>query len=257
MKIPNTTIAFLENYFDKIIVITLERASGRQAKLRERLEGLNFDFFYGVDKHQLSWEKVHSQGLYDDRKARQLNRWGKGMILGHIACSLSHRNLYQHILDQGYRRVLVFEDDAVPLFDGKCELKQCLAELPEDWELIYFGYNKNETATPELKRKQTFYKMLSYMGMFKWSPMMVSNLLPRPFSPHLQRAGFHDLLHAYAITPAACRKLIRAQTPVVFNADPLISHLVMNGELNAFITRKKFFTQEQFLDPNHRSFIHH
>lgn len=257
MKIPNHTIAFLEKYFDHIFVITLEQAVDRQVNVKERLKGLHFDFFYGVDKHGLSWEKVNEEGIYDDKKARQLNRYSKGMILGHIACALSHRHLYQHILEKGYQRVLIFEDDAVPLFDRDGELQQSVGELPDDWELIYFGYNKNEIATPALKRKQAFYRIICHLKLIKWSSLMVNNFLPRPYSPHLQKAGFHDLMHAYGVNQLACKKLIRAQTPVVFNADPLITHLVMNGQLNAFITRKKFFTQEQFLDPAHRSFIHH
>ncbi len=257
MKIPNQTIAFLEKYFDHIFVITLERATDRQAKVKERLEGLHYDFFYGVDKHELNWEKVNQEGIYDDKRARQLNRYSKGMILGHIACALSHRHLYQHILEKGYQRVLIFEDDAVPLFDREGELQQSAEELPDNWEVIYFGYSKNEMATPALKRKQVFYSIICHLKLIKWSPRMISNLLPRPYSPHLQKAGFHDLTHSYAVTREACMKLISAQTPVVFNADPLLSHLIMNGELNAFITRKKFFTQEQFLDPAHRSFIHH
>jgi len=257
LKIPNHTIAFLEKYFDHIFVITLEQAVDRQVNVKERLKGLHFDFFYGVDKHGLSWEKVNEEGIYDDKKARQLNRYSKGMILGHIACALSHRHLYQHILEKGYQRVLIFEDDAVPLFDRDGELQQSVGELPDDWELIYFGYNKNEIATPALKRKQAFYRIICHLKLIKWSSLMVNNFLPRPYSPHLQKAGFHDLMHAYGVNQLACKKLIRAQTPVVFNADPLITHLVMNGQLNAFITRKKFFTQEQFLDPAHRSFIHH
>lgn len=256
MKIPNSTIAFLEKYFDRIFVITLERATDRQVRVKERLEGLAFEFFYGVDKHGLSWDKVNEEGVYDDKKARQLNRYSKGMVLGHIACALSHRKLYEHIVEKGYQRVLIFEDDAVPLFDRDGELQQSVEELPDNWEVIYFGYNKNETATPELKRKQAFYRVISHLKLIKWSPLMISNLLPKPFSTHLQKAGFHDLTHSYAVTMEACKKLIQAQTPVVFNADPLVSHLIMNGELNAFITRKKFFTQEQFLDPAHRSFIH-
>ena len=86
---------------------------------------------------------------------------------------------------------------------------------------------------------------------------MVSNMLPKPYSPHLRKAGFHDLLHAYAVNEEACRKLVESQTPVSFIADPLVSHLIMNGELNAFTTIPQFFTQEQFTDPNYKSLIHH
>ena len=78
---------------------------------------------------------------------------------------------------------------------------------------------------------------------------MVGNLLPRPFSKHLRRAGFHDCTHAYAITLAAAEKLMNAQTPVVYRADDLLSALTMKGELKAFVTDPKFFGQEVFHDP--------
>ena len=78
---------------------------------------------------------------------------------------------------------------------------------------------------------------------------MVGNLLPRPFSTHLRRAGCHDCTHAYAITLAAAEKLIHAQTPVVYRADDLLSDLIMKGEVKGFVTDPKFFDQEVFHDP--------
>ncbi|MBI2731652.1 MAG: glycosyltransferase family 25 protein [Sphingobacteriales bacterium] len=257
MKIPAETAALLEDYFDGIYVITLERAVDRQQQVAKRLNGLNFTFFYGVDKQQLSLPQLISDNIYNEEEAKRLNRYGKGMVLGHVACALSHRKLYEHILEKGHKRVLIFEDDAVPYYDSLINISHPLEELPHDWEMVYFGYAKNEEATPKLKRKQNFYMALSHLKLLKWSPLMVKNLLPKLFSPHLRRAGFHDLLHAYGVTDTACKKLIAAQTPVVFNSDPLVSHLIMNGILNAFITTEQFFTQEQFIDESHRSFIHH
>lgn len=248
---------FLENYFDKILVITLERAGERQQQVKQHLRGLSFDFFYGTDKQNLSWDQIIQEGVYDDEKAKKFNRYGKGMILGHLACALSHRSVYEYVLEKGYKKVLIFEDDVVPLYENLNKLPLAINELPEDWEMVYFGYAKNEEATPSLKRKQLFYKVLSPLGLIKWTPLMVNNLLPKDYSKHLKNAGFHDLLHAYAVTREACIKLVAAQTPVVFNSDPLISHLIMNGRLKAFITQPQFFIQEQLLDPSHRSFIHH
>ncbi len=255
--ISQVVSGILENYFDKILVITLERATERQKQVKKQLAGLNFDFFYGIDKLNLNWKTLHEQLMYNDVRARELNRFGKGMALGHVACALSHRQVYEYVVEEGYQRVLVFEDDVVPLFNNLHKLPVTIQELPEDWEMVYFGYAKNEEITPKLKRKQFFYKMLSPLGLVKLSPLMVNNLLPRPFSAHLMRAGLHDLLHGYAISQEACKKLVKAQTPVVFNSDPLVSYLIMNNQLNAFITKPQFFTQEQMLDPTHRSFIHH
>jgi len=257
LKIDHSTSEYLQNFFDKIFVITLERAKDRQMQVSRQLEGLPFDFFYGVDKQQLDRDQLINENVYDDVRAKELNRYGKGMVLGHIACALSHRKLYEHIVAMGYKKVMIFEDDVVPLPEKLHQLKDAITELPHDWEMIYFGYAKYETATFKLKCKQAFYKLLSHLKLIKWSPLMISNLLPKPYSKHLQRAGFHDLLHAYAVTDQACKKLIAQQTPVVFNSDPLVTYVIMNGRLNAFITMPQFFTQEMFIDPAHRSFIHH
>jgi glycosyl transferase family 25 len=250
-------ISFLEKFFDKIIVITIPRATERQQKVRNRLKGLQFEFFYGVDKHALNPDQILKENIYNDSKAKKLDRYGRSMVLGQVACALSHRKVYEHVLEQGYKNVLIFEDDLVTLEWTINEFVAAFEELPADWEMVYLGYSKYETVTTSLKLKQLFYKGLSYTPFLKWSPIMVDNLLPKPYSLHLRKAGFHDLLHAYAVTAEACKKLIEAQTPVVFVADPLVSHLIMNGQLKAFTTIPQFFTQEQFTDPAYRSLIHH
>lgn len=251
------TINFLQTYFDKIIVITIARATDRQQKIIQRLEGLPFEFFYGVDKHSLDPQNFLTDNIYDHAIAKKYHRYGKGLSLGEIACSFSHRKVYEHVLERNYQRVLIFEDDLVPLFHNLHKIRNAFAELPQDWEMIYLGYSKYEKLTIGMKVKQGFYSLISHLGLMKWTPLMVKNLLPRPFSTHLRKAGFHDLLHAYAVNPAACKKLISFQTPVVFGPDPLVSHLIMNGQLNAFTTMPQFFTQEQFTDPHYKSLIKH
>lgn len=257
LKIGSSVAQFLENYFDKILVITLERAKDRQQNVSKILSALNFEFFVGIDKNRLDYNALQEQGLYNDIKARKLHRQGKGMVLGAIACSLSHKALYEYIVRNNWQKVLVFEDDMVPLVKNLQLLPETLQELPEDWELVYLGYTKHEKVSPGLKRKQAFYKLISSMGLMKWNRTMVDKLLPLAYSRHLRIAGFHDCTHAYAISALAANKLIGLQTPVVFNSDDLLSHTIMNGQLNAFITEPKFFDQEHFDNPADQSFIHH
>lgn len=255
--ISKNVASFLESYFDRIIVISISRARERQDKIRKQLQGLNYDFLFGVDKLTLDKDELIAENVYDETAAKKYDRYGKAMLIGQVACALSHRRVYEHILYKGYKRVLIFEDDVVPLFENLEEIPSAFAELPTDWELIYLGYSKYEEVTAGMKVKQGFYKLLSHLRLMKWTPNMVRNMLPRSFSPHLKRAGFHDLLHSYAVTDEACKKLISAQTPVAFVADPLVSHLIMNDQLKAFTTIPQFFTQEQFTDPLYRSLIHH
>ena len=244
--IPVTTIDFLHQYFDKIVVVSVPRFTGRHQQVEKKLEGLPFDYFWGTDKLQLDAEDVKTNGMYDEELAKKLQRQGKALNLGEIACSLSHRNLYDAMIRNNWKRILILEDDVVPLYDQLDLLPATMHELPADWELVYLGYLKHEKITAGLQIKQFFYKILSGLGLMTWTYTMVKNLLPRPFSAHLRKAGFHDCTHAYAISQAAAKKLAFAQTPVVYRADDLLSATILKGELNAFITDPKFFDQEIF-----------
>jgi glycosyl transferase family 25 len=250
LTIPLTTIGTLHNYFDKIFVVSIPRFTERHTKVQEHLQGLSFDFFWGADKLQLDIDKAKQAGIYDEERTKQLQRQGKSLNPGELACSLSHRMVYEEMIKHNWKKVLILEDDVLPLYDHLAELPAALQELPAGWELVYLGYLKHETVTFSLKAKQLLYKIKAALGLMKWNYTMVSHLLPRPYSYHLKKAGFHDCTHAYAVTLEAAKKLLAAQTPVVYRADDLLSHTILKGELNAFVTVPKFFDQEIFHNSN-------
>ena len=246
MNIPADISLFLQQYFDKILVVSVPRFTDRHQQVEQHLQGLPFEYFWGADKLQLGYEELKATGTYDEEKAKKLQRQGKALNLGEIACSLSHRNVYLMMIEQGWERILILEDDILPRFEDLPFLPDTLKELPANWELVYLGYLKHEKITPGLRAKQFLYSILSSLGLMKWNNKMVSRLLPKPYSSHLKKAGFHDCTHAYAITLYAAKKLMAAQTPVVYRADDLLSSTIMKGELNAYITEPKFFDQEIF-----------
>lgn len=252
------TAGLLEKYFDKIFVVTIQRATDRHEQVKKQLAGLAFEFYFGADKQLFDWEKMKAEAtIYDEVRAKKLHRVGKAMNAGEVACALSHRSLYEYIVQQGYRRVLIFEDDVVPLTENLSGLSAVINELPDNWDLVYFGYTKHEKVTPGLKRKQFFYKIISPLRLIKWTPVMVKNMLPRYYTEHLKKAGYHDCTHAYAITGSTAAHLITKQQPIVFCADNLLSDVILKGEINAFVTEPQFFIQENHQDPQHPSIIHH
>jgi glycosyl transferase, family 25 len=244
--IPPGVNNYLQQYFDKILVVSVPRFTDRHEKLQESLAGLQYDFFWGADKLKIDYDTAKTDGTYDEQKAQKLQRQGKVLNLGEIACSLSHRNVYAAMIENGWEKVLILEDDVLPNLENLEQLPAALEELPENWELVYLGYLKHEQVTTGLKVKQFFYKIISVFGLMAWSYKMVTNFLPKPFSRHLKKAGFHDCTHAYAVTLAGAKKLLAAQTPVVYRADDLLSATIMKGELNAFVSEPKFFDQEIF-----------
>ncbi len=246
MAIPPKINKYLEQYFDKIFVVSVPRFTDRHERLQQTLTSLQYDFFWGADKLKLDYNIAKTDGTYNEQIAQKLQRQGKALNLGEIACSLSHRNLYAAIVANGWKKILILEDDVLPIAENLAELPAAMDELPADWELVYLGYLKHEKITASLKIKQFFYKIVSALGLMAWSYKMVTNLLPKPFSKHLKKAGFHDCTHAYAVTLEGAKKLLAAQTPVVYRADDLLSATIMKGELVAFVTEPKFFDQEIF-----------
>jgi len=250
LSIPSEVANYLNQYFDKILVVSVPRFTERQHEIKDKLSGLKFDFFWGVDKQSLNLNELMINGTYDNDKAKKATRSGKEMNLGEITCSLSHRKLYAEMILNSWKRVLIFEDDVVPRFDYLESLPLALSELPTNWELVYLGYLKHERVTSSLRRKQSFYKMLSIFGFIKWNYTMVCNLFPKPHSRYLKKAGMHDCTHAYAITLSAAKKLVESQTPVKYRADDLLSYLSTNGKLCSFVTEPKFFDQDWFNNPD-------
>lgn len=244
LKIHPDIIYFLNQYFDKILVVSVPHFTDRHRRVEKRLHNLPIEFFWGVDKLELNQDILKKDGTYDEEKAKKLQRIKKTISLGELACALSHRNVYESIINNGWRRVLILEDDVWPLYENLQLLPQTIMELPGYWDLVYLGYVKNERVTIQLKMKKFYYNVLSRLGLMKWDSKMVSNLLPKYFGPHLKQAGFHDCSHAYAVTLEGAKKLLFAQTPVVYRADDLLSHTVLNGNFTAFITIPKFFDQE-------------
>ncbi|BDG03421.1 glycosyltransferase family 25 protein [Anaeromyxobacter oryzae] len=233
----------LNDYFDRIYVLTLRRATDRHPAFARALAGLDYEVVYGLDQAELDLADLEARGLYDDRTARRVHRYGRGVTLGHVACVLSHALIWRRILDEGHERVLVFEDDAEPIPGALEHAPAVLAQLPRSFELAYLGYDRHETVTLRRRLDQAAYVALAAVRLIRWTPREAMNLLPRPYSPNLRRAGQHDFTHAYALTAPAARKLLAGQTPVIQNVDTGITRLILRGELEAYVSEPKLFRQ--------------
>ncbi len=245
----------LHEYFDKVLVMTVPRFKERHEKVKQRLEGIDFDFFYGVDKNDLSEDFIRDNYHYDKKNSLAVRQYYPALNSGEIACALSHRKIYQAMIDNNWQHVLIFEDDVVPDENTIHLLPDTVKELPADWELFYLGYLKNDTISVGRKMKNGWYKFMAMLGLSNMSTQMLNNRLPKDFSNHLFKAGFHDCTHAYALSLSGAKKLLKAQTPVIQRADNLLSAGVLHGELKAYASKKFLFNQEVFSNLSERSHI--
>jgi glycosyl transferase family 25 len=249
----------LNGFFDKIFVITIERAKERQIHIREEFKGLNFEFFVGTDKFNLNYEDLVSDQQYDDKQARRVPRYQQSLSLGEIACSMSHRGVYEQIVKNGYQRTLIFEDDVQPMFENMTSLADILREWPEDSGIVYLGYWRRENWKLSQKVKTTLYLLLHRLKLWGWhrfTANRVRHLYIRPHSHFFNKAGFHDGAHAYAVSLEAAKKLLETQTPVAHSADHLLNYVIHHLEAcSAYVSRPKLFTQASHVEPDRLSSI--
>ena len=145
-------LEILNKHFDKVFVITLKHdfedskfvsvdglkptSKNRETRIKERLNGLEYEFFYGVDGSKCELGSVVS--LADGTKLVQ----PQNLTFGQIGCSLSHVKLYELIAKSNWGKVLILEDDCV--FNNEINnVDLYLNQLPENWGMVYLGWVGN------------------------------------------------------------------------------------------------------------------
>ena len=224
----------LNDHYNKVYVLSVHAAEARRKLFAERFNGLNFSFFYGADKNNFTVNELIDKKIYSELLAKEHHRYTKVMKPGEIACSWSHRMMYEEMLKHNYSRILILEDDAVPDPEMIKHVPAILAEIPGDCELLMWGWDKNGESGMTSFLKQTGYHIQNKFGLLKWSPTMINNLFARPFSPHIKKAGFHDYTYAYAITKSAAEKLQQMQTPIQYIADNLLAHAITRNIVSGY-----------------------
>lgn len=103
----------VNDYFDKVVVINLDRRTDRMEKLVSQLEelGIQYERFSAID-------------------AKELN------IEGYIAGTMSHVAVWKKYLGQ---KVLILEDDALFCDNFNEKFTEVMQTLPSDWDIFYLG----------------------------------------------------------------------------------------------------------------------
>lgn len=242
----------LNEYYDKIYVLSVESAVARRELFAERFKGLKYSFYYGADKNKFTIEEVKEKGIFSEELTRQHHRFSKTMKHGEIACSQSHKMMYEDMLANNYNHIMIFEDDAVPDEKMVKNIPEIMKEIPADCELLMWGWDKNGENNFGTRFKKFIYHLQHSIGRLKWSHREISNLYARSFSPHLKKAGFHDYTYAYAINRKGASKLIELQTPLQYIADNLLAHAATKELLNTYIVWPQLFLHDSLPDGTHR-----
>jgi glycosyl transferase family 25 len=235
----------LNQYFDKIHVLSLPHATARHANIVRVLDGLNWSYFWGADKKDYSATQVIEQHIYDDVAHKHTKRTSRSMNLGEVACALSHRNIYQNMLDEGHKRILILEDDVLPQPEQLQYFDRVICQLPEDWELLMLGYYGHKPPTLPYRLQRQIYLGFHYLRVANWhkvSRSWIDNICMQPYSADIHHMGKVLGTHAYAVSASAAEKFVAYQTPVHLQADRIFNYYAAQHSLNAFALKNTFFT---------------
>ena len=240
----DSRLAVLNDAFDRIYVLSLDRATDRHAHIESELDGVDYHFFKATDKLNLDDEQVIADGVYDDDKHHRRQRSHRSLSLGEVACSLSHRAIYEDAIEQGYESILVLEDDVEFLSGNLPAFAAACAELPEDWEFLLLGYYCERYPGISTTLKRFYYLLCHRLGLFNWDKVnrrYLDYMSMRPYSDHLWSLGKTSGGHAYALTQSTCRKFVAYHDPVYLQADRIFMYYMADHGLNAFALKEQLF----------------
>jgi GR25 family glycosyltransferase involved in LPS biosynthesis len=120
----------VNEYFDKVYCLNLDRRPDRKAKCVEIFDklGIEVEFFSAIDK-----EKIENTSR---------------ITTGQLACLSSHYNIIRKAKKYNQKRILIFEDDVI--FSDKFNevFSENIENVPDDWKMLYFGGNHLNGKTP-------------------------------------------------------------------------------------------------------------
>ncbi len=161
----------ISDYFEKIFVINLDR---RREKIEPFLS--QFDGLTEFDRKKIERFAAIDGTLPENKPPRE---WK--VTPGAWGCLQSHHAIIKRGITEGWKNVLIFEDDATITKPDTFErdLNQCLDELPSDWEQFYLGCEHLNQPTD----------------------------IPTIVSPHIHRTANGNRTHAYALTSEGMKKV--------------------------------------------------
>ncbi|MBX2931637.1 MAG: glycosyltransferase family 25 protein [Chitinophagaceae bacterium] len=254
----NNKAAFFEilnQYFSHIYVLTIERAKERHAVIEEELKGLNYHFFWGLDSNDFSVEDLIQKNVYSEELAKKNHRYSKPIRGGMLACSLGHKMIYEDTIKNNYDKILVLEDDVMVNKFNLDNFIKAIQEFPDDGDLLYFDYHKNEKKPLLGFLKQLAYHIQASLGFLNLTHKAISNLYTKRYSKNLLIAGYHDFTNAYLITLSGAKKLLPLQTPVQWFPDHLLHYACSNKLINAYCLKEKTFLQTSQTTQKEQSLI--
>lgn len=135
-----------------------------------------------VDGQRVSWAKHVSADALEKLMVVQktgLRQHHPDLTPGAVGCYLSHVKAWQQIADSGRSYGIVFEDDAAIPATAFQHLKNHMAHVPADWDIILLGYEGNgDRILSDVMRMHQFLRLHAYAITARAARTLCADIMP-------------------------------------------------------------------------------
>lgn len=182
--------------FPHIFVINLEHSAERRSTMSARLDplGRSYSFFAATNGSQLDLETLPSYS-----KLWRRLFFGRDLTKGEMGCLLSHRAVYQHMVDKNIQNAIVLEDDVFVAVDFPDVINALLTETFA-WDVIRFlGREKVYRTSRRIGPLCGLYRVTGITGTPGGAyGYLLNQNAAREFLKHMQKNWLPvDILHGH------------------------------------------------------------
>lgn len=122
----------------KVFVINLKKDIEKKEHMLKICKAFSLDciFFDAIYGKSLSDEEINQFCL----KNMSIKYFGREMTRGEIGCLLSHKHIYQTMIDENIEQALILEDD-IEFCDDIEKALHNIELFPKNWEVILLGHH--------------------------------------------------------------------------------------------------------------------
>jgi Glycosyltransferase family 25 (LPS biosynthesis protein) len=144
----------LKTYFDRVVVINLDRRQDRWKAIQEKFASINWPF-----------KEPERFSAYDGEKLPAPIGWTSGP--GTWGCLLSHREVLSRAIQDGLNNVLILEDDIFFAPDFEKRVVNFIKGVPLEWDQLmlggqYFDTSKAFDISPEVRKVSLCHRAHAY-----------------------------------------------------------------------------------------------
>ena len=131
----------INDFFEKVYVVSLSRATDRRSYITDLLssEDINFEFFEAFDGQESFLTEDSLESFVSENFWKDPGGWSPSR--GQIGCWMSHVNIWKKMVEDDIGSCLILEDDVTFGVENPNEtFRAYLESLPKDWNIFMLGF---------------------------------------------------------------------------------------------------------------------